>query len=136
MKKYNIFLCKEGEIYIIYMVFCYRNNVAPQVQLRTLQAWMNIKAWVFKNGIYIIYMGFCRAISNSIAPQPRHFFFVLGLRPRTKKKMPRFRGYTVGYSPPKPHIYITYTSISMNVNCRVKNAKALQNSIHQQLIIP
>ena len=60
MKKYNIFLCKEGEIYIIYMVFCYRNNVAPQVQLRTLQAWMNIKAWVFKNGIYIIYMGFCR----------------------------------------------------------------------------
>ena len=31
-------------------------------------------------------MGFCRAISNSLAPQPRHFFFVLGLRPRTKKK--------------------------------------------------
>ena len=64
----------------------YRNNVAPQLQLRKLQAWMNIKAGVFKNGIYIIYMGFCRAISNSLAPQPRHFFFVLGLRPRTKKK--------------------------------------------------
>ena len=53
-------------------------------------------------------MVFWRAISNSIAPKPRHFFF----RPRPKaedeKKMPRLRGYTVGYSPTKHHIYNIY----------------------------
>ena len=36
------------------------------------------------NGIYIGYTVCFRAISNNIVPQPRHFF-VLGLRPRTKK---------------------------------------------------
>ena len=61
-----------------------------------------------KNGIYIIYMGFCRAICRFIAASTSEFFFVLGLRPRTKKKNPRFRGYIPAYSPPKPHIYITY----------------------------
>ena len=32
---------------------------------------------------YIVYTVSSRAISNNIAPQPRHFF-ILGLRPRTK----------------------------------------------------
>ena len=36
------------------------------------------------NGIYIVYTGLSRGICNNIPPQPRHFF-VLGLRPRTKK---------------------------------------------------
>ena len=68
------------------------------------------------SGIYIAYMGSSQAISNSIAPQPRFFSssveslgrhavpsgFDLG------QKKPRFRGYTVGYSPRRPHIYITY----------------------------
>ena len=53
-------------------------------------------------------MVFWRAIYNSIAPIPRHFFFVRGRRPRTKKKMPRLRGYTVVYSPTKYHIYNIY----------------------------
>ena len=61
-----------------------------------------------KNGIYIIYMGFCRAICRFIAASTSEFFF----RPRPsasdEKKMPRFRGYILAYSPPKTHIYITY----------------------------
>ena len=64
-----------------------------------------------KNGIYIIYMGFCRAICQYIAASTSEFFF----RPRPsasdEKKMPRFRGYIPAYSPPKPHIYITYIYI-------------------------
>ena len=36
------------------------------------------------NGIYIVYTVLSRGICNNIPPQPRHFF-VLGLRPRTKK---------------------------------------------------
>ena len=80
------------------------------------------------SGIYIIYMGSSQAISNSIAPHPR-FFFALGRIPRAARralgpaalghgvppsgfdlgqKKPRFRGYTVGYSPRRHHIYITY----------------------------
>ena len=59
-------------------------------------------------GIYIIYMGFCRAICRYIAASTSEFFF----RPRPsasdEKKIPRFRGYIPAYSPPKPHIYITY----------------------------
>ena len=49
-----------------------------------------------KNGIYIIYMGFCRAKYNNIAASTSDFFFVLG--------HPRFRGYIVVYSRPKPYI--------------------------------
>ena len=44
----------------------------------------NIKYIPPLNGVYIGYTVCFRAISNSIAPQPRHFFG-LGLRPRTKK---------------------------------------------------
>ena len=44
----------------------------------------NIKYIPPLNGVYIGYTVCFRAISNSIVPQPRHFF-VLGLRPRTKK---------------------------------------------------
>ena len=36
------------------------------------------------NGIYIVYTVLSRGICNNIPPQPRHFF-ILGLRPRTKK---------------------------------------------------
>ena len=57
------------------------------------------------SGIYIIYMGSSQAISNSIAPHPR--FFSPSVESLGQKK-PRFRGYTVGYSPRRPHIYITY----------------------------
>ena len=56
-------------------------------------------------------MGFYRAIYNNIAASTSDFFF----RPRPaasdEKKNPRFRGYIVVYSPPKPHIYITYIYI-------------------------
>ena len=41
-------LC-ESVIYIVYLydfLSDYKNSVAPQPQLRKLQAWMNIKAWV------------------------------------------------------------------------------------------
>ena len=62
-------------IFRFYKIFCFKKKF---FNLRTIKK-------VGKGGIYIIYMVFCRAISNSIAPQPRHFFFVLGLRPRTKK---------------------------------------------------
>ena len=55
-------------IFRFYKIFCFKKKF---FDLRTI-----IK--VGKGGIYIIYMVFCRAISNSIAPQPRHFFF----RPR------------------------------------------------------
>ena len=51
-------------------------------------------------------MVFPRAISNYIAPRPR-IFFVRGRRPRTKKN-PRSRGYIVGYSTRKHHIYNIY----------------------------
>ena len=43
-----------------------------------------LRLTAYWNGIYIGYTVCFRAISNSIVPQPRHFF-VLGLRPRTKK---------------------------------------------------
>ena len=42
-----------------------------------------------------------RAISNSIVPKPR----------AEDEKIPRLRGYTVGYSPSKHNIYITYIYI-------------------------
>ena len=41
-------LC-ESVIYIVYLydfLSDYKNSVVPQPQLRKLQAWMNIKAWV------------------------------------------------------------------------------------------
>ena len=68
-----------------------------------------------KNGTYILYMGFCRAICQYIAASTSEFFF----RPRPsasdEKKIPRFRGYIPAYSPPKPHIYITYIYVYINL---------------------
>ena len=68
-------------------------------------------------------MGSCRAIYNDIAASTSDFF-----RPRQKnslgqgralgnflasdEKKPRFRGYIVVYSPPRPHIYITYIPLT------------------------
>ena len=64
-----------------------------------------------ESGIYIIYIGFYRAIYNNIAASTSDFFF----RPRPsasdEKKNPRSRGYIVVYSPQKPNIYITYIYI-------------------------
>ena len=55
---------------------------------------------------YIIYMGSCRAIHSYIAASTldlvRH-------RPSASDEPnPRSRGYIAVYSPPRPHIYITY----------------------------
>ena len=47
-------------------------------------------------------MVFPRAISNYIPPRPRIF---------SDEKNPPSRGYIVGYSPRKHHIYITYIYI-------------------------
>ena len=50
-----------------------------------------------------------RAISNNIAPRPRIFF-----RPRPQaedEKNPRSRGYIVGYSTRKYHIYNIYATL-------------------------
>ena len=79
------------------------------------------------SGIYIIYIGSRRAIYNDIAAStsgkklPRAAAVPSGLRPSGTaccprefsglgRKKPRLRGYIVGYSPPTPHIYITYIS--------------------------
>ena len=71
-------------------------------------------------------MGSCRAIYNDIAASTSVFF-----RPRQKnslgqgralgnffasdEKKPRSRGYIVVYSPPRPHIYITYIKYNMHL---------------------
>ena len=71
------------------------------------------------NGIYIIYTVFFRGISNTIPPQPRHFF-VLGLRPRTKKCL-GFGGILLDI-PLKNTVYTLHIYINMYhgeiVNCR------------------
>ena len=60
------------------------------------------------NGIYIVYTVLSRGICNNIPPQPRHFF-VLGLRPRTKKCLGF--GDILFHTPRKHRIYITYIYI-------------------------
>ena len=59
--------------------------------------------------IYIIYMGSCRAIYSYIAASTSDL-----VRPRpaaSDEPNPRSRGYIAVYSPPRPHIYITYIYI-------------------------
>ena len=75
----------------------------------TCHIMVSVKMWqVTQGGAYIANMGGCRAVYDSIAHSTSDFFvcprafLVLG------RKNPRFRGYTVVYIPPTPHIYITY----------------------------
>ena len=72
-----------------------------------------------KNGIYIIYMGFCRAICQYIAASTSDFFFVLGLRPRTKKKSLGFGAIYRHIALQNPiytlHIYIYHIYVSMYI---------------------
>ena len=64
--------------------------------------------------IYIIYMGSRRGIYSYIAASTSDL-----VRPRpsaSDEPNPRSRGYIAVYSPPRPHIYITYMFVYTNMS--------------------
>ena len=70
------------------------------------------------NGIYIVYTVLSRGICNNIPPQPRHFF-VLGLRPRTKK--------CLGFGGLLLHIPLESTVYTLHICILIYEIKILTN---------